>query len=208
MPVVAVANPKGGVGKSTLSTQIAGYFASQGHSVALGDVDRQQSAHLWLQQRDAGERPIGFWEVNPDWISRPPRGVTHAVLDTPAGLQGWRLKDVLRQADGIVVPMQPSLLDMVATGQFLDDLAELRRTSKVALGIVGMRIDPRTIAAERFMNFVGSLDIPLLGCLRNTQNYVQLTGRGQSIFDIPGKRVERDVQQWQGICAWLDGLGK
>ncbi len=47
MPVVVIANPKGGVGKSTLSTQIAGYFASRGHAVLLGDADRQQSSKLW-----------------------------------------------------------------------------------------------------------------------------------------------------------------
>src|SRR6218665_2906123 len=44
MPVVVVANPKGGVGKSTLATNIAGYFASKGHAVMLGDADRQQSS--------------------------------------------------------------------------------------------------------------------------------------------------------------------
>ena len=59
MTVVAVANPKGGVGKSTLATNIAGYYASRGHAVVLGDVDRQQSARLWLQQRPAAARPIG-----------------------------------------------------------------------------------------------------------------------------------------------------
>ena len=42
MPVIVVANPKGGVGKTTLSTNLAGYLASRGHSVMLGDVDRQQ----------------------------------------------------------------------------------------------------------------------------------------------------------------------
>ena len=51
MPVVVVANPKGGVGKSTLSTNIAGYYASLGHRVMLGDVDRQQSSRLWQRLR-------------------------------------------------------------------------------------------------------------------------------------------------------------
>jgi len=46
MPVVLVANPKGGVGKSTLATHIAGYMASRGHAVMLGDIDRQQSSRL------------------------------------------------------------------------------------------------------------------------------------------------------------------
>ena len=48
MPVIVVANPKGGVGKSTLSTNLAGWLARQGHAVMLGDVDRQQSARTWL----------------------------------------------------------------------------------------------------------------------------------------------------------------
>ena len=53
MPVIVVANPKGGVGNTTLSTNIAGYCASRGHSVMLGDIDRQQSAHTWLGLRPA-----------------------------------------------------------------------------------------------------------------------------------------------------------
>ena len=51
MPVIVVANPKGGVGKSTLATNIAGLYARQGHAVMLGDVDRQQSSHQWLALR-------------------------------------------------------------------------------------------------------------------------------------------------------------
>jgi len=46
MPVIVIANPKGGAGKSTLSTNVAGYFASLGHAVMLGDADVQQSSRL------------------------------------------------------------------------------------------------------------------------------------------------------------------
>ena len=41
MPVIVLANPKGGVGKSTLSTNVAGYWARQGHAVMLGDIDQR-----------------------------------------------------------------------------------------------------------------------------------------------------------------------
>ena len=51
MPVIVVANPKGGVGKTTLSTNLAGYLASRGRAVMLGDVDRQQSSRQWLALR-------------------------------------------------------------------------------------------------------------------------------------------------------------
>jgi len=91
MPVVVVANPKGGVGKSTLSTNVAGYYARQGHPVILGDTDRQQSARLWLGLRPPAARPIGAWDVSADEITKPPKGSSHAVLDTPAGLHGRRL---------------------------------------------------------------------------------------------------------------------
>ena len=58
MPVIVVINPKGGVGKSTLATQVAGYFASQGASVMLGDLDRQQSGRQWLALRPSSAAPI------------------------------------------------------------------------------------------------------------------------------------------------------
>ena len=204
MPVVVVANPKGGVGKSTLSTNVAGYYARQGHPVILGDTDRQQSARLWLGLRPPAARPIGAWDVSADEITKPPKGSSHAVLDTPAGLHGRRLGDVLKLADRIIVPLQPSLFDIYATGQYLDELAAQRPGGLERVAIVGMRVDPRTIVAEKLRNFVDSLGLPVLGYLRNTQNYVQLAAQGQSVFDVGGARVARDVEQWQGICDWLD----
>ena len=204
MPVVVVANPKGGVGKSTLATNIAGYWARKGHAVVLGDVDRQQSARLWLGLRPPAARPIGLWGATSDMISRPPRDCSHAVLDTPAGLHGWRLGDVLKQADKIIVPLQPSVFDIFATREFLDQLAAHRRAGRAEVGIVGMRVDQRTRAAEQLHHFVDSLGFPVLGYLRDTQNYIHLAAHGITLFDVAPGRVARDLEQWQGICAWLD----
>lgn len=204
MPVVVVANPKGGVGKSTMATQIAGYLAGKGHSVMLGDADRQQSAKLWLGLRPAQARPISSWDVVDGNIARPPKGTTHVVLDTPAGLHGKLFKEVMQLADKVVVPLQPSIFDIFATRSFLDELAEHRKARKVQVGIVGMRVDPRTIAADHLREFVDSLGLPVLGYLRHTQNYIHLAARGLTIFDVAPGRVERDLAQWEGICRWLD----
>ena len=203
MTVVVVANPKGGVGKSTLATNIAGHFARQGHAVMIGDADRQQSSRLWLGLRPEGARPIGTWDINADLIAKPPRGTTHVVLDTPAGLHGWRFKDVLRMADKIIVPLQPSVFDIFATRDFLDQLAENRHVGKAQIGIVGMRVDSRTIAADKLREFVASLDLPVLGYLRDTQNYIHLAAHGLTLFDVAPSRVEKDLEQWQSICDWL-----
>lgn len=203
MPVIVVANPKGGVGKSTLSTNIAGYYAAQGHGVMLGDADVQQSSRLWLGLRPPAARPISSWDIGADLVAKPPKGTTHVVLDTPAGLHGRRFKEVMKQADKIIVPLQPSVFDIFATRAFLDQLAENRHALKAQIGIVGMRVDERTIAADQLHAFVASLDLPVLGFLRDTQNYIHLAARGLSVFDVAPSRVERDLAQWQPICQWL-----
>ncbi len=204
MPVVVVANPKGGVGKSTLSTQIAGYFASRGHRVMLGDADRQHSSRLWLSLRPDTAHPISSWEIDRDEMAKPPKGTTHVVLDTPAGLRGKRLKEVLKLAHKVVVPLQPSVFDIFATRDFLDELAQSSHAAKTRIGIVGMRVDERTRAADQLRNFVESTGLPVLSYVRDTQNYIQLIARGLTVFDLAPERVARDLAQWQPICEWLD----
>ena len=204
MPVIVIANPKGGVGKSTLATNVAGYFASQGHAVMLGDADRQQSSKLWLGLRPPAARPIATWDINSDLIAKPPKGTTHVVLDTPGGLHGWRFNDVIKLADKIIVPLQPSVFDIFATRTFLDQLADNRHARNVQVGIVGMRVDSRTLSADKLKGFVDSLGVPVLGMVRDTQNYIHLAARGLTLFDVAPGRVEKDLEQWHGICQWLD----
>jgi len=204
MHVVVVANPKGGVGKSTLSTHIAGYFAAKHSSVMLGDADRQQSSKLWLSLRPSTARTIASWEMGEDQIVRPPKGTSHVVIDTPAGLHGKPLKNVLRLAHQVIVPLQPSVFDIFATRDFLDELAEYVKTHPTQVGIVGMRVDERTRAAEQLHTFVARTGLPVLGMLRDTQNYVQLAAHGLTVFDLAPERAARDLAQWAPICRWLE----
>ena len=44
----------------------------------------------------------------------------------------------------------------------------------------------------------------MLGDLRDTQNYVHLAARGLTLFDVARGRVEKDLDQWEAICRWLD----
>jgi len=203
MAVIVVANPKGGVGKSTLATQIAGYLAARGKSVTLGDLDRQQSSRQWLDGRPAHLPRIAPWEISRDAIARPARGATDAVIDTPAGLRGNRLDAAMKVADRLVVPLQPSLFDMQATHGFLRELLAHKRAGKVRIGLVGMRVKEHTIAHERFQEFVGTLGVPLITTLRDTQNYVHLAAHGLTLFDVAPGKVERDLAQFEPLGRWL-----
>lgn len=206
MKVIVVANPKGGAGKSTLSTNIAGYFASQGHRVMLGDADTQQSSKLWLQQRPEVLPKISTWEYEADLVltAKPPAGTTHVVIDTPGGIHGWRLKEVILRADKVIVPVMPSIFDMHATQDFLKQLVEMTKDIPTDLRVIGNRVDARTISASNLRKFVESLDVQVLSYLRDTQYYLHMAAHGLSLFDITPSKVQKDLEQWQPICQWLD----
>jgi chromosome partitioning protein len=81
------------------------------------------------------------------------------------------------------------------------------RQGNVKIGVVGMRVDARTRAADQLLRFVSQLSVPVLGYLRDTQNYVQLAAHGLSLWDVAPSRVERDRAQWQPMIDWLFPAG-
>lgn len=202
MPVIVVANPKGGVGKSTFATNLAGYFASRGYRVMLGDADPQQSSLSWLALRPAGLPAISSWQIERGKLAKPPKGTTHIVLDTPAGFHGGRFEEVMRIASKVVVPLQASMFDILATQAFLQKLTQHR--PRVPIGVVGMRVNARTRAAEQLSHYLGGLGVPALGMIRDTQNYVQLAAHGTTLWDVAPSRVERDLPQWQPVLEWIE----
>ena len=203
MPVIVIANPKGGVGKSTLAINVAGCLAAAGQAVMLGDVDRQQSSRQWLSMRPPHLPAIRSWDVSSDQIVRPPKGVSHVVLDTPAGLHGKRLDAVMKIADCMLIPLQPSLFDIRATHAFVQTLRAHRRGAQIRLGLVGMRVREHTNANEQLLSYLATLPVPVVAWLRDTQNYVQLAARGLTLWDVAPSRVERDLAQWQPLSNWL-----
>lgn len=202
---ILVANPKGGSGKSTLATNLAGYYAQAGQRVMLGDVDRQQSSLRWLANRSDALPRIDGWEVVPAEPARPPRGTQVMVLDSAAGLRGKKLTALLARVDRVLVPIQPSPFDMWASEDFFQQIMAEKalRKNKVFLGVVGMRVDPRTRSARDLEHFLSGHDIPVLGWLRDTQLYVQAAAEGLSLFDLPVSRSNRDREAWEPIVRWL-----
>ena len=205
MQTILIANPKGGSGKTTLATNIAGWLAGKRQRVALADIDPQRSASEWLARRPALFPPIAGFDgdvrkrdlkdVAPQWV----------VVDSPAGLHGDALRDAVRRADIMVVPVSPSVFDMVATEHFLRALAEHKAVKQgdVAIGLVGMRVDARTRSAGELDEFLNGFELPVVTHLRDTQVYVYCARDGYSVFDLPRSRGEQDWEQWKPLTRWL-----
>jgi len=200
MRAILVVNPKGGCGKTTLSTNIAGYLASVGRSVAILDLDKQKSSTAWLAMRDLALPDIELMregqKEDSDWL----------VIDSPAGLHGKNLERALKLAHKVVVPIAPSLFDIRASQDFLATLAEEKavRKHRDFVAVVGMRVDHRTRAGVTLEMFMEKQELPVLAFLRNTQHYVNAAFEGRSLFDLPPHQVERDLEQWKGLVDWLE----
>ena len=204
MRAVLVANPKGGAGKTTLATNLSGYFANQGKKTTLCDLDRQQSSLRWMAFRDPALPAItGYYGGNQISLSLP-READWVVVDAPAGLQGYKLSDYLRTVDKVLVPLVPSVFDMAATEDFLNAVRGEVRGVRAKVGIVAMRVDPRTKAASMLEEFLKHFDIPIVAYLRNTQNYVNVAAAGATIFDPPKAKHRRDMEQWSSLVSWVE----
>jgi chromosome partitioning protein len=206
MKTVLVANPKGGCGKTTLSINLAGYFARQGLRVVLSDLDRQQSSLRWLERR-APELPAIYpWNGRsgvdhrlrfaPDWI----------VMDGPAGMRGERLKTAIGHVDRVLVPVQASPLDTEVSADFLELLRALKavRKERARVALVGNRVDRRARATDQLGEFLRETGLPVLTSLRETQLYVRTALEGSTIFDLPRYLARRDRVEWAPLIAWLE----
>jgi chromosome partitioning protein len=204
MRAVLVANPKGGAGKTTLATNLSGYFANKGKKTTLCDLDRQQSSLRWMAFRDPALAAItGYFAGNQISLNLP-KEADWVVVDAPAGLQGYKLSDYLRTVDKVIVPLVPSVFDMAATEDFLNSIRSEIRGQRVKVGIVAMRVDPRTRAAGMLEEFLKHFDIPIVAYLRNTQNYVNVAAAGATVFDPPRARHKRDLEQWTPLVEWIE----
>ena len=199
---VLIANPKGGSGKTTLSTNLAGYFASLGGHVVLSDLDRQQSATEWLQRRPAALPTIHHHQPRTQAL---PLGADWVISDSPAGFKQDKLSDAVKQADCILVPVQPSAFDMGATRHFLELLATEKavRKSKTAVALVGIRVNSRSNASASLASFMQASNLPVLTYLRNAQIYASAAELGMSVFDMRPSLVAQDWAQWEPLLDWV-----
>jgi chromosome partitioning protein len=202
---ILVANPKGGSGKTTLATNVAGWLAGKRQRVVLEDRDPQQSAMQWLQRRprlfptvigvgaDARKKDLEALEAQ--WL----------VVDSPAGLHGDELRTAIKMADVMLVPVSPSSFDMAATERFLRVIADAKavKGGGLAIGLVGMRVDSRTRSAGELESFLTGFEHPLVTHLRDTQIYVYCARDGACVFELPRSRAERDWEQWRPLTRWI-----
>jgi chromosome partitioning protein len=210
MRTILILNPKGGCGKSTLATNIAGYFALQGKRVALADCDKQGSSRDWLSVRPDNLPKIELAKIKNGNL-QVGRSTEILVMDSPANLHDKKLVRITRAAQTAVIPVLPSPMDMRAAEHFLAELISLRNSIKrrIKIATVANRVREDTIVAAKLEYYLEKLKlpngsrIPFMTVLRASQNYIQAAETGMTIFEFAPSKTYYDREQWGPLLRWL-----
>lgn len=202
---VMVMNAKGGCGKSTLATNVAGYFAKEGYKVALADYDPQRTALDWLAVRAEELPAIAGVAAYDDGLRSVPRDTEVLVIDAPARTHGSEMNELVRRAETILVPVLASPIDMKACAHFMGELLELGKVQReqARLAVVANRVRENTLVFEELDKYLNKLKVPYLSSLRQSTNYLRAYQRGLSVFELPEYLAWPDWQQWEPITKWL-----
>jgi chromosome partitioning protein len=211
-----VINPKGGAGKTTIATNIAGYFAAARMPTALMDYDPQGSSLNWLRQRPAGLARIHGANAAPakpgrmrSLDMRVPEETRHLVIDAPAGASGLLLQEMLARTHCIVIPVAPSPIDIHATANFIRDLLLTGRvrSQNIRIGVIANRVRKTTPVYQPLERFLSALNLPLLARLGDSEVYLSAAERGLGIFEMEFAASATERQQFMPIAEWIEMRG-
>jgi chromosome partitioning protein len=207
MLTIALISQKGGVGKTTLAIHLATAFEAEGRQTLLVDLDPQTSAAEWKDARQA-ERPY-VMAVPPSRLTKTleaarENGAEVVVLDTAPHSEGTAL-DAARAADLILVPCQPSIMDLRAMRKTVDLLNYLKKPTYAVLNEVAAQ---GTVADEAARAITAQFEMPVcpirLG-QRVAFNRCLLAGQTAAEYEPGGKAAQEidSLRQWASEIVGL-----
>ncbi|MDH5230191.1 MAG: AAA family ATPase [Gammaproteobacteria bacterium] len=214
MRTILIINSKGGAGKTTLATNLAAYFASQGKITVVKDYDPQGSSSQWLQQRPLTHPEIhGIQAFRQSmaatnvWQMRLPSNTDNLIIDTPAGVDTNKLSATIRSADKIIIPVMPSPIDIRASAMFIRDLVRQLplATRHLKLGVVASRVAREGVAYYTLKRVFDNLEIPVIASLHESENYIQAAEHGVGLLEMQSPRTEKDKADWMPLLEWITG---
>lgn len=212
MRTILVINSKGGSGKTTIATNLASYFAAAKANVAIMDYDPQGSSLQWLKTRSPQLGYIHGVNAVPQkahglqsmqrWL--PPE-TQILLIDSPGGVKGLLLQDIVARADLVIIPVGPSSIDVHATADFVKTLllSGKIRAHNVKVAVVANRVRSSMPVYEPLERFLKSLNLPFLTRISDSDTYIRAAEQGLGIFEMDAAVCAAEREEFLPIVTWL-----
>lgn len=215
MRTIMVLNSKGGSGKTTLVTNLAGIYASQNKVTIVKDYDPQGSSTEWHKQRPysmpeihclTAFKPMSN-HVTRAWQMRLPRNAERLIIDSPAGIDLKHYVSVVKSADKLLVPVTQSAIDIRATEVFLKDLLTFLKLYPCGaeIGVVANRADTSLASYQSLKALVQNMGLELVTALSASNHYIMAAETGASVLELEQRDLSRDLAEWEPLMEWIDG---
>lgn len=194
--IIALLNQKGGVGKTTLATHLAGELTRSGDSVVVIDADPQGSALDWSQRRSQTGLPRLFGVVG---LARETlhleapeiaRSVDHVVIDGPPRVTALA-RSALLAADLVLIPVQPSPYDVWASSEMVALVVEalvFRPTLRAAF-VVNRRVSRTVIGRETRATLTEHRITPLAAEIHQRIVFAESVAAGLLAFEVDSESL-------------------
>lgn len=197
MSIISVLNPKGGCGKTTISTNLARALHDRGHSVLIVDSDPQGSARDWHAANE--DNPIELVALDRPNNVKTLRSMAvnydYVVIDGAAKLEDM-IAAAIKVSDFILIPVQPSPYDIWAASDLVDFIkARQEVTDGVPLaGFVVSRVVEGTRLGGDVRAALDEYALPVFETtITQRQIYPQTASEGQTVFDADNAKAKAET---------------
>ena len=210
--IIAIANSKGGVGKTTIAAHAVAWLSLEGFSVALADCDTSGHSSRWIAEALPEISVFRFHTLAAISSEIPLLAKRYEVVvaDGPAGFEDeftTRGRALLEIADYALIPARPGFLEISSLQQNTAIVAKVRekRGGKPATGVVMTHANSRFKLVREMHDAANELGFKFIEqTISLCQSYAQAPGEGRFIWEM-GKRAESAAREMDALFRTMFG---